>query len=53
MEWKVEGEDHWNDELSAEEVLLNQYPMHIPEILHKKLCNVSQAYSGNLSNCGI
>ena len=23
VEQKVEGEDHWNDELSAEEVLLN------------------------------
>ena len=24
-----------------------EYPMHIPEILHQKLYNVSQAYSGN------
>ena len=26
-----------------------EYSMHIPEILHQKLCNVSQAYSRNFS----
>ena len=40
VEQKVEGEDHWNDELSAEEVLLNLllwWKVRIPLTIYKFL----------------